>query len=279
MAIMKMGNLVRLCVSILFAGIYQQALAANFSVTCPGPQEPDFGCWIDMRGPIVEGDAKKLLQIVALRPKSSDVYKWLVLDSPGGDVREALNLARVVRDVMLETNNYSLAPQVEDWGRNEYRCASSCVIVLMAGGERSFRITKGGVGLHRPYLSGGYSDNTAASKVAEMQNQAMRVVRDFLTNERVPQRLIEEMMNRSSRDIYWITMQDLFEIPSTSAWLEEILIARCGYDPSIHERSSRAVLANNQAAIDSSIDEYRRIGQCKRALIVKAQENFRARPR
>lgn len=232
-----------------------------------------------MHGPVVEGDAKKLLLILSVKPKTSDFYRWLVLDSPGGDVREALNLAKVVRDAMLRTQNYTAAAQVASSGREVYVCASSCVIVFMAGVERNFQTIKGGIGLHRPYLSGTYKGNTPGSSLAEMQQQAMNTVREFFVSERMPQRLIEEMMNRSSREIYWITKSDRLDIPSISAWFEEMLIAHCNYDPSMHERHSLAVEKKNQAAIEAISEEYRRIGGCSRTLVADAQTRIRSTPR
>lgn len=262
--------------AVIFSWFHFPAHAANFYATCPERNELDVGCWIDMHGQIVEGDANKLLAIVSVKPKTTDIYRWLVLDSPGGDVREALKLARVVRDAMLSTQNYSAAPSANNWGKNIYVCASSCVIVAMAGVERAFWLHKGGgLGLHRPYIQNSSIQNISPSSLAEAQNQVMRSVREYFVGEGMSQRLIEEMMNRSSKDIYWVTTQDvLLDFPHTSVWYEEMLIAQCKYDPSVNERWAKASMNRQERAMKAVQDEMIRTARCSRSLIELAQKKL-----
>ncbi|WP_434516312.1 hypothetical protein AB6Q56_06740 [Dechloromonas sp. ARDL1] len=148
-------------------------------------------------------------------------------------------------------------------------------IVAMAGVERDFRLHKGGgVGLHRPFIKNTSITNIPPSKIAEQQAFAMRSVRDFFVAERMPQRLIDEMMNRSSRDIYWLTIDDYIEVPQMSAWYEEMLIAQCQYNPSINERQAKAILSRNKAAIDAARNEMVVTAGCGRALIGLAQKKL-----
>ncbi|WP_434516313.1 hypothetical protein AB6Q56_06750 [Dechloromonas sp. ARDL1] len=125
---MKANSALATMLMVALLGFCLTSHAANFSVTCPKSNELDVGCWIDLHGEIIEGDANKLLAIVSSKPKSTDIYRWLVLDSLGGDVAEALKLAKVVRDSMLRTQNFSAAPRYENSGERVYVCASSCVI-------------------------------------------------------------------------------------------------------------------------------------------------------
>lgn len=251
------------------------AHAANFSVSCPKYGDLDFGCIIEMHGQIIEGDTKKLLKILSQKPKTSDIYRWLALDSKGGDVREALNIAKIVRDAMLSTQNFPGVLTQRSLGDKAFICASSCVIIAMAGVSKSFLFHNGGgLGLHRPYIINSNIDSISPSNLADSQNQAMRVVRDYFTSERMPQRLIEEMMNRSSKDVYWVTIDDYYEIPVMPAWYEEILIAQCQYDSSIERRLSNPSIKRNQAAYNSAMAEIRRQGACSRTLIEQAQKRL-----
>ena len=79
------------------------ASAAEFTSSCPSPAQPNVGCSIFLRGPIVPGDSAALMAILKIPPKGSDIYRWVRLDSPGGDVTEAIKLTKIVRDALLET--------------------------------------------------------------------------------------------------------------------------------------------------------------------------------
>lgn len=252
------------------------ASAADFSTSCPTPTQPNVGCWILLRGSIVQGDAVKLLTTLKIQPRESDIYRYLVLDSPGGDVAEALKLVKVVRDALLQTQNYDVITGLSK-GRG-YTCASSCVLVLMAGVERNGWTFKGGrLGLHRPSFSTeAYSTKSPASDLAERQHQTMRYVREFLLSEGMPQRLVEQMMNRSSKEIYWADfLNDWVEVRTLAAWFEEMLISRCNFDPTAVARAGKAAIEGNKAAENMARADVLRSAPCARSLIRDAQARLR----
>lgn len=252
------------------------ATAADFSTSCPKPTQPNVGCWILLRGSIVQGDADRLLTALKNQPRGSDIYRYLVLESPGGDVAEALKITKVVRDALLETQNYAAFGLL---GGPAYTCASSCVLVLMAGVQRNLTFFNGGrLGLHRPSFSAEtyFSGKSLGSELAERQDQAMRYVREFLLSEGMPQRLVEEMMNRSSKEIYWIDFaKDWLEVRPRAAWFDEMLISRCNFDPTAEGRAIRASFEGNKAAESIAHADVLRSASCGRSLIRDAQARLR----
>lgn len=73
-------------------------------------------------GAIVPGTAERFAEEIG---KRGDYVRTVVLDSPGGSVRDALAMARLIREKGLDT-------MVEGEGR----CASSCPLVFSGGKER-----------------------------------------------------------------------------------------------------------------------------------------------
>lgn len=59
----------------------------------------------------------------------------------------------------------------------------------------------------------------------------MTSVREYLKREQVPEALIEKMMKRSSKEVYWLEEDDADYISEKAPWFEEMMISRCNYDP------------------------------------------------
>ena len=161
--------------SIVFWGltsIYACAQGATFSTHCDGSfEEVTRGCSIVLRGPIVAGDVNRLVTALRQPLPSGRWYETLVLDSPGGRVSEALDLAGIVVDAMLETSTLRWGPQNADARERpaHSKCASACVLVWAAGARR--KAFEGSIGLHRPVLPReAYSEPPAS--VAKLQSDA-----------------------------------------------------------------------------------------------------------
>ena len=231
---------------------YTNAQAASFSVLCDSVLEmASRGCAIKLTGKIEAGDASRLRQVLQ-KPLSGDFYYMtLLLDSAGGDVREALLLAQVVREAILETSTWRLVSvprddaKVGSMPRMNWPCVSACFLVWVAGTERksmsgvSPRYGPYGIGLHRPFLSPEtYKD--PPSKVVEKQQAMTTAVREYLRREQVPEPFIDKMLGQSSREIYWLGEREgNFALNDRAAWFEEMMIARCAYDPA-YDRESQA---------------------------------------
>ena len=229
-------------------------MAADFSVLCNLDLEKNAGCTIKLTGAISKGDAKKLTKVLARPVPAIGIYRTLLLDSPGGDVEEALQVAELVRRALLETSTFRVPLGGEDETQlGFYPCASACFLVWAAGTLREhstsaegpvvrdgkrLRGQPAGLGLHRPYFGTDDYKTSDISKLARKQQEVTALVREYLKREAIPEALIEEMMRRSSRDILWLengTVRSR-EIPEIAPWFEELLIARCGHDPILEKR-------------------------------------------
>ena len=215
-----------------------------------------------LSGPIVEGDADRL---IALQQRSLAVsgrpLGYLHLSSPGGSVAEAAKLGALVEVFRL----------IVDVPRGT-SCASSCFFVFVAA-EQRFAMApyagavRGKLGLHRPYLDPGAID-TASSSAGGAQRALMWQVKTYLSQRNVPQRLIDLMMTKSSRDIYWANDSDIVELGSFSPAHEEMVIAKCGRTPDSGNALASAKTRQEFDEIAGSIDQ---ISACDSALVRRLQ--------
>jgi len=213
------------------------ARAANFRYECP-PSAPREPCALVLEGPIVAADAVTIDTMLAGHNAADNSFaRWLVLNSPGGDVSEAGRIADVVRNRLLWTTNlnmvrYDTRSQAEEEAFGHV-CASACFLVLMAGGKRvlvSNPQSNARIGLHRPPDGRAGHANANAAQAGRRQPDAEQSLRAFARREQVPERLVEEMMARSSSEVYWLTRQDAASLSGYSTWFEEFATAACGLD-------------------------------------------------
>lgn len=179
-----------------------------------------------LSGPIAPGDADRLVRML-LEPLADRpmLVSELVLESAGGNLGESLRLASLVRGLHLDTRL-----------RAGGKCSSACFFIFLAGDNRLAAERKAGeqspgrIGLHRPYLSGDALKKGDPESGMARQQAEMAKISDYLRQESVPLRLIDEMMSHPSNDIYWLSDDDLWQLGEYHPGLEEVLIARCGYD-------------------------------------------------
>ncbi|TAN13735.1 MAG: hypothetical protein EPN34_01030 [Burkholderiaceae bacterium] len=142
-----------------------------------------YGCLaVNFQRVIKPGDAEKL------REKLADINKisphdfrvgMIYLNSPGGDVMEAMKIGHLIRDEQMST----FVP-------HDFTCASACALLLAAG------VTRGAAGpliIHSFYSpeflgSGDFAD---ANRQFDKISQA---IRDYLKQMRVPATLLDEML-------------------------------------------------------------------------------------
>jgi hypothetical protein len=115
--------------------------------------------WAYLRGNIEKGDFKK---VRGFYQKNQKILNVLQLDSPGGDVAEALLIGKLLRRDLItaqapERSVSSIYPsgELRYLGAEENLlckgseciCASACALIWFGGVER-----RGAVGLHRPRI-------------------------------------------------------------------------------------------------------------------------------
>lgn len=237
------------------------APAATFTVLCDNSFEVTArACTIQLSGQIEQGDASRLRSVLRQDLPEGWRYGALLLESPGGSVSAALEVADLVRKALLDTTTYRLSKDANSQKprTNGYqirrKCVSACFLIWVAGADRSaftFSLASGetsDIGLHRPYLDRSAYESSP-EKVAGMQQQVMLATAEYLKREQVPQALIEKMLQRASTQVYWLTGEDP-DITGRSSWFEEMMIARCGYDPTYNRESSawfsKAIVENSR---------------------------------
>lgn len=195
---------------------------------------------VTIQGEIRSGDYNKLRSaFLELSPISPLIF----LDSPGGDISEAIKIGQLVRYlqtmVMVKKNK---------------TCSSACFFIYLGGATRlasgsiygqplPMDLAVGYVGLHRPYLA----SPSSSDESVELQANVMRKIRVYLDANLVPSRLIDTMMSRPSNDIYWLTDRDIEDLGEYPPELEELFISKCKYDRDQIKRVSTARTSGNTA--------------------------------
>lgn len=248
------------------------------------------GCSIVLSGPIEKGDASRFKDVLKRPLPEGWRYNDLILDSMGGEVGEAIAIAKMVKEAILKTtttdDRYIPAPkEFKSSSRSLFPCVSACFLIWVAGAERfSYQTVargeKVGLGLHRPFFSSS-TYRESPSVVADKQARLMLEVRSYLKGEQIPDSLIDKMMHRSSKEIYWLNENVDSDLSGIAPWFEELLIARCDYDPAYRrEQESEMVRRlNDKSARPATEAKFikwmQAVNYCKYEIIRSAQSVFR----
>ena len=220
--------------------------AATFEARCDDEARATGGCSILMTGKIEKGDRDRLLRVLRTPLKDSHFFRTLLLNSPGGEVQEALLLSDIVVRAALDTSTYSLS--VPEFKPLSAICVSACFLVWVAGAERNqasfaFAVKRGqhGIGLHRPFFAADQYAQLDANTAAQRQQELFAKIRAYLRRFDIPDAMVDEMMKRSSQEILWLSArEDPFVLSARAPWFEELMIARCKFDP-VYAREAEAV--------------------------------------
>jgi hypothetical protein len=141
-------------------------------------------------GPIIVGDAAKVAAAFAkAKPTTSHL---LMLNSPGGSVREAMKIGDY-----LESNEVGvLVPAMMS-------CKSSCVLVLAGGDSKS---VNGKIGIHRPFITDLEADSSTA---AATLLQAEANIRSYLEKKGVAPSLVEDMFSIEPHKMQILTSREV----------------------------------------------------------------------
>lgn len=204
-----------------------------------------------IRGRIQKGDAAKLRALIA-SDRERFLYEggWILLDSPGGDFAEALELAELIR-------KYPSWVQVGDL------CASSCFLLYAAGASRDQGVfVEKSIGVHAPFFN---REDYARLTMAEAEDFHRRLTERTIAYLRwisVPEPIIERMMRTPSTTMAWLTYDEVRLLGPTPRWFEEFAIARCGLAPKIAAvRSERELMAIG-----------RELGRCTSRILIEERE-------
>lgn len=186
--------------------------AAQFTVGKHG-----FGLLIS--GPIQRGDYAKLGTYALSTKGRNALLNAVFLDSPGGDVGEALKIANLL--------DQSFANTFVD---KDAVCASSCFLIWAAG---SIRNLSGRLGVHRITLSSSDVDVNKTDKVVRPASQS---VESFLIRMGMPRKILDKMNETSSSDIFivdnrWLFNEDIWSAVQYRPTFIDTATKKCGNDP------------------------------------------------
>jgi hypothetical protein len=145
------------------------------------------------RGPIVKGDTARLQQALAAVPQSKQMLA-LALDSPGGNVVEGEQLARLIRarglPVVIPSNS---------------QCVSACFL-LLAASPRRLAATDALVGVHSASEDGQETDASLA-----VTTLMARVAAEM----GIPPAIIGKMVQTKAASVTWLTPAELASMDVT----------------------------------------------------------------
>jgi hypothetical protein len=186
-------------------------------------------------GEIVPGDYERLLAKIRDDQNRFLSQNKIILASDGGDVAEALKIARLVRSLFT---GIVVGPLTG-------RCASACFFIFVAAGQREADGEKL-LGINRPFVVAPGPAAAPPTPEAAAEGRDLIEVREFLRDNAVPAYLVDEMFRRASDDAYWLSADDQKNLGYRSQWFNQYLRAKCAWD----DRIERDVYAGKRPIDD-----------------------------
>jgi hypothetical protein len=221
--------------------------------------------YILLKGPIEPGDFKKVEGYLIERYRSGSDTTAVQLDSAGGNLFEAIQVGRLLRELYIATwitTNYPLRPHAE--------CLSACFFLFAGGIERVVTWSANdfpAVGLHRPYYERVDFSSLRPEVAKSLVDGLESAGRAYLTEVGVDDALVERMFKTPSADIDVLGARELEALNWTDPTYDEKLRVGCGALAS--EQSHRLIgliLSGTLRTSDSLFKRQEEIAHC-RALI------------
>lgn len=178
---------------------------------------------LQLQGTIDDDDGKKLTEFLgSWTPEERQTILWVVLDSEGGSVREALRIARSLRQWGFVSHTPRSA-----------KCISACVFLYAAGlvripavEEDQVNLTRN-IGLHRAFIGRSYLKTLRMSEAAQLTRSIQQIVERAFIEFDLPPSLYQTAMATASTDVRWLDETDMQSIATYPAWFEEFVLAKC----------------------------------------------------
>ena len=148
-------------------------------------------------GEIIPGDADRLLSKILGDKNRFLAHNKILLASDGGDVAEALRIAKLIKSLYTRVLVLPLTG----------RCVSACFFIYASATQREADGERL-VGIDRPYMVAAQGAATPPADAAIADGGALTPVRDFLQENAVPGYLVDEMLRHASDDAYWLSADD-----------------------------------------------------------------------
>ncbi len=186
-------------------------------------------------GEIIPGDYAALLSKILADQDRFLAQNKLILASDGGDVAEALKIAKLVKSLYTEVIVGPLTG----------RCVSACFFIYAAANQREADGERL-IGINRPYLVASEARSTTTTRststatatatatapatATPAESGALATVRAFLEDNAVPRYLADEMFRHASDDAYWLSAEDLKNLGYRSPAYDRYLRDKCAWD-------------------------------------------------
>lgn len=188
-----------------------------------------------LSGPIIPGDAERIKRAFA---ESEGFLEGIDLNSPGGDIREAMEIGRFARKALLSTGapmeyraGERFYPPIgsKKWNpceNAECLCASACFVVWAGGINRVGRV----LGIHRPRFDPAYFSGISLEAAQREYGQALIEVKHYFEEMSVPESYYDRMMKTPSADLTILTKEeaDKLSVDDYPPAIDEWLISKCG---------------------------------------------------
>jgi hypothetical protein len=169
-----------------------------------------------LSGEIAPGDYDRLLAKIAEDDQRFLSQNKLVLASSEGNAAEAMKIARLVKALYTQVVVGPLTG----------RCAGACFLIYAAAVERG---TDGEnlLGVTRPGLAESEWVGRPTTEAALLEDGMQEPVRAFLVENEVPADLVEQVFQRPSTDVYWLSDEDETSLGSKSPAFTKFLAKNC----------------------------------------------------
>lgn len=149
---------------------------------------------IEIVGEIVEGDFERLKKAINQHKNRFDhsTKPLILLNSPGGNVLEALAMGRLLRSILAVT--------IVDSNSD---CNSACVFLLASGVQRVV-FGNGRIGLHRPRFGYDIYGNMNPNEAQQSYSALVQKCTVYMSDMGIPPRVFESMLNTPSQEILFI---------------------------------------------------------------------------
>ncbi len=172
-------------------------------------------------GEIIPGDSERLLSKILDDENRFLAHNQIFLASDGGDVAEALRIAKLIKSL------YTRVVVIPLTGR----CVSACFFIYAAAAQREADGEQL-VGINRPFMAAA-EGATPPTDAPTAEGGDLTPVRAFLQENSVPGYLVDEMLRHASDDAYWLSADDQKRLGYRSPSFDRYLRAKCAWDDAI----------------------------------------------
>lgn len=199
--------MLRRAIVVLFVLFWVSKLSAGEVIFNDGKNPGKWFCaddedlaHIKIKGKITKENNNQLKQVLGRnRENWINSAPTVFLDSPGGDMQAALGIAEILR-----SRGASVIVQ------DSSQCYSSCFLIYISAVKRWVR-GNGELGVHRPRISTQEFAHMDRNKAIRLYNSLLRDVESYMRDHRVPEDIIEDMLQHPSHDIRIISGEEARE--------------------------------------------------------------------